>query len=707
MKLQAYAVALMIIGGVGLSFCAVDHNPENNGGTMSRNAMGNTFEAAFHNPALLGVNQAPTRGLLVFPVSDIGAGLWSDKLALSWFDDYTTSDSLKRSKMISNLLARSFNITDDDNNDPTGQRASEKLTNGFKGGFKIYAGTRATLLNFTRGRIGVDLTTHFDEQLNVPEGPLFLLFSTDKGLLRGNTLDFSSFKQQAIWATDLTFNVGLPVTVPVLHEFFNLPYGAGGIGVKYVMGHALLNAQMSKGSVAYKTGANQIGVDGEVTVQAAGDFVHGDLKFDKHLMKGGLPVNGHGIGLDFGGILYDSCASLSVSFQNLGVLFWLNNTKEVTKKIRHDGLDFYAIVDGFKAAGYNQDRSVTTIFNPSAGNYLSGASDTLRTSTGFATSLPLTMNIGYARKWQLNEKSLPTHLWEYASYYSGAANYEQCFAGGPGRSYVPRLSLGGELGTLKGTLPLRLGFVFGGSEGLASALGFGVDLKYWSLQFSYKAIGHLFFVPSHGMELAAGLNVNWGMTAPEHKKPYVPPPVHDTLRVRDTVTKVDTLVQKDTVTKTDTLIQLRFRPTEKEEKALNKELKGVNFQTASAELTTDSYTHLKLVADFLKKYPYLRYEVQGHTDSRGDDIRNLLLSAARAASVRNYLVTQEIPDSSLIAIGYGKTKPIGPNATAAGRALNRRVQFVVIETNEDYVRLKALEKEFQDRVKDAQIKGAR
>jgi outer membrane protein OmpA-like peptidoglycan-associated protein len=207
------------------------------------------------------------------------------------------------------------------------------------------------------------------------------------------------------------------------------------------------------------------------------------------------------------------------------------------------------------------------------------------------------------------------------------------------------------------------------------------------------------------MELAAGFNVNWGMKAPEHKKPIAPLPMHDTLRVRDTVTKIDTVVHRDTVQKTDTLIQLRFRPTEKEEKTLVKELKGVNFQTGSAELTTSSFDHLTLIAEFLKKYPYLRYEVQGHTDGRGDDIMNLLLSAARAASVRNYLISKGIPDSSLVAIGYGKTKPIGPNETAAGRALNRRVQFVVIENNEDYARLRALEKEFQDRVRDAQIKG--
>jgi len=47
-----------------------------------------------------------------------------------------------------------------------------------------------------------------------------MLFSNDKGLLKGNTLDFSNFEQQGIWATDVTFSMGLPVAIPALPGFF-------------------------------------------------------------------------------------------------------------------------------------------------------------------------------------------------------------------------------------------------------------------------------------------------------------------------------------------------------------------------------------------------------------------------------------------------------------------------------------------------------
>jgi hypothetical protein len=66
-----------------------------------------------------------------------------------------------------------------------------------------------------------------------------------------------------------------------------------------------------------------------------------------------------------------------------------------------------------------------------------------------------------------------------------------------------------------------------------------------------------------------------------------------------------------------------------------------------------------------------------------------------------------VPDSTIIAIGYGKTRPIATNNTAQGRALNRRVEFKVIETNEDLTRLRLLEADFKERVKSAQIKGAK
>ena len=86
---------------------------------------------------------------------------------------------------------------------------------------------------------------------------------------------------------------------------------------------------------------------------------------------------------------------------------------------------------------------------------------------------------------------------------------------------------------------------------------------------------------------------------------------------------------------------------------------------------------LDQVASALHAQPELLVEIQGHTDSIGSDSYNLNLSRKRAEAVKAYLVSKGLAHSSLTAQGYGKTKPIASNATAEGRAQNRRVEFVV------------------------------
>jgi outer membrane protein OmpA-like peptidoglycan-associated protein len=694
-------LSIVLLGG-SLAFAGVDLNPQSAGTTTARNMLGTACEASFTNPALLGVDRAPTSGLLLFPITDLGVGYWSDKLSVSPFNNYYSGSREDFARLTSKIFAHSFAITDDDIADTTGAKVSDKLTRGLKGGFNIYSGMRTSLASAAWKRIAFDITTHLDGQIQVPEGPLYVLFSRDHGLLRGNSLDFSAFHQEAVWATDYTLSLGLPVTIPALHEFFKLKYGAGGLALKYVMGHSILRAVADKGSVVYNSGTNELNVDGNLLIQSAGSGMHGNFQFSNPF-QGGLPVNGHGIGINIGGILYDEKGTMCINVENLGVLFWVNKTQEATYRIKKSDLDLYDIYSGVRQS---EDSAGLIIFNRNKGEYLSTAADSLAVSNGFVTSLPLRLNFGYSRKWEFADY-MKSPRWKLLSEYAtAAANYEQDLTSGPGQSYIPRLSIGSEVGALQGYLPLRMGIVLGGPERLASSLGFGFNFKYFSIQAAYKAIGHLFFIPAHGMELAGGLNVNWGMKA-VHKEPPPPPkPVHDTTIVRDTIIKKDTLILHDTTRVRDTINVIRMMPTEKEEKALNKELKGVNFKTASAELTTDSYTHLATVATFLKQYSYLRYEAQGHTDAVGGDDYNLLLSAARAASVRNFLLGQGIPDSSLIAIGYGKTRPIATNKTAAGRALNRRVQFEVIKNDEDYARLKVLEADFRERVRAAQINGA-
>jgi outer membrane protein OmpA-like peptidoglycan-associated protein len=108
-------------------------------------------------------------------------------------------------------------------------------------------------------------------------------------------------------------------------------------------------------------------------------------------------------------------------------------------------------------------------------------------------------------------------------------------------------------------------------------------------------------------------------------------------------------------------------------------LEGVNFETNSAKLTSDSSEALDRVARSLKDWPDVKVEIGGYTDSVGSEAHNLSLSKARAQSVLDYLVKRGIDSSRLVAKGYGETDPIADNGSAAGRAKNRRVELTRID----------------------------
>jgi outer membrane protein OmpA-like peptidoglycan-associated protein len=82
----------------------------------------------------------------------------------------------------------------------------------------------------------------------------------------------------------------------------------------------------------------------------------------------------------------------------------------------------------------------------------------------------------------------------------------------------------------------------------------------------------------------------------------------------------------------------------------------------------------------LRDNPGIRLEVQGHTDGQGDDAVNDKLAMRRAESVCNYLVKLGVDRPRLLIAILGSVEPLAPNDTLRGRALNRRVEFRVIES---------------------------
>ena len=104
-------------------------------------------------------------------------------------------------------------------------------------------------------------------------------------------------------------------------------------------------------------------------------------------------------------------------------------------------------------------------------------------------------------------------------------------------------------------------------------------------------------------------------------------------------------------------------------------LREVTFATGSATLTPGAQSSLRATASTLLAEPSLRFEVAGYSDDTGSRTVNERLSLERAQSVRAFLVSAGVPADRLTAQGYGPADPVASNATAEGRALNRRVEL--------------------------------
>lgn len=116
-------------------------------------------------------------------------------------------------------------------------------------------------------------------------------------------------------------------------------------------------------------------------------------------------------------------------------------------------------------------------------------------------------------------------------------------------------------------------------------------------------------------------------------------------------------------------------------KKLNDYAKTILFDTAKASFQQKTYPVLEAMTAILNEYPTSKFSIEGHTDNVGKKDKNLQLSKDRAAAVKDYLVSKGIAADRLTSEGYGDTKPIGSNKTAAGKALNRRVEVKLVSSN--------------------------
>lgn len=115
----------------------------------------------------------------------------------------------------------------------------------------------------------------------------------------------------------------------------------------------------------------------------------------------------------------------------------------------------------------------------------------------------------------------------------------------------------------------------------------------------------------------------------------------------------------------------------KEQKVLKDAFDNLTFETNKDIIKKESFPYLDELANTMMESPSWTLRIIGHTDNVGKDDFNMDLSLRRANSVKKYLVSKGVNESIITSEGKGETMPIATNDTKEGRALNRRVEFVI------------------------------
>ncbi len=222
---------------------------------------------------------------------------------------------------------------------------------------------------------------------------------------------------------------------------------------------------------------------------------------------------------------------------------------------------------------------------------------------------------------------------------------------------------------------LRLGIEHGFNPHLS--LGVFADYQYVS-----KILGDMPTGPAH--VITPQMALTWYFGSNDHKQEMKQEKIQEEPKKEEVVAAAPAVIDSDGDGVPDSEDKCpNTKPGEKvnaygcavHEKA---EIKiNVEFATGKADIDSQYDAHLNEVAEFFKKYPKVKAQISGYTDNSGSPALNTKLSQKRAEAVKNYLVKLGVEKNRLTAKGYGPKFPVTDNATAEGRARNRRVVAII------------------------------
>ena len=107
-------------------------------------------------------------------------------------------------------------------------------------------------------------------------------------------------------------------------------------------------------------------------------------------------------------------------------------------------------------------------------------------------------------------------------------------------------------------------------------------------------------------------------------------------------------------------------------------LKAMRFPIGKDLIMPENYQLLSIVRNAIRAFGEPDVVIEGHTDSTGSAAVNALLSKKRAEAVRQYFIANgTLNEDQVTSIGYGSERPLAPNDTPEGRAINRRIDVVI------------------------------
>lgn len=454
--------------------------------------------AAVSNPAILGAELKPWGGIRFVPFTSYAAGYWSDRLALTPYKEYFSIDQDGQwQSLVANLVNSSFRVAG-----KSAEKTSEKITRKIKDGTSVYVGTDIPLVALNIGRVGVDIRTVADAQVDLPAAPFLILFSEKEGLVAGKDIELSHLGASARVSTDISLSYGQPIDLSQIagflnqltREFTDFKYSSWGVGLTVSLGHGYLNLKTKNGAVHLSDDGLRLNMDADLDLKAAGTGLQNDWDFGNPYEEG-FKLAGWGAAINAGVIMYGEHSILSVALHRFGPMIW-NDALEKRFPIRTADMSI---------AGLFDDK--IDVFDPELGGYLPDVDDPLASGTHVGWQ-PTRLNIGLGYRLKFNHDNKPG-MRALTEFVNASFEYEQNLAPWPGRSFVPRIALGAENGFLWGVLPFHVGFIFGGAEKVASTAGFALGLPYFRMHFGYKAVGTPVWYPRRGMELAFGLSTEW------------------------------------------------------------------------------------------------------------------------------------------------------------------------------------------------------